>query len=90
MRLIDGDNKTFQTKVIKVTKRYFVVEQRKLNNKLFIYGKQVDDLLTVDYDALSILAISSIQALDKRLNDLKSKLRKKESGKEAGFFDKFW
>ncbi|HQW03398.1 MAG TPA: hypothetical protein PLR30_13020, partial [Saprospiraceae bacterium] len=36
-----------------------------------VYGKQVDDLLNVDYDAVSMLNVSATQALSRQLEALK-------------------
>ncbi len=36
-----------------------------LEGKIFVYGKKVNDLLTVDYDALSMLNVSATQELAK-------------------------
>jgi hypothetical protein len=45
-------------------------------DKIFVFGREVDDFRTVDYDALSILAISAIQQLDKENEELMVKLKK--------------
>ena len=42
------------------------------NGNIFVYGKEVNDFHTVDYEALSTLNISATQALVKRLNDLEA------------------
>jgi hypothetical protein len=38
-----------------------------ISDKIFVYGKMVDDLLNVDYDAVSMLNVSATQELYKRL-----------------------
>ena len=40
--------------------------------KIFVYGKQVDDLLNVDYDAVSMLNVSATQELSKQVELLKT------------------
>jgi hypothetical protein len=40
-------------------------------DKVFVYGRQVDDLRAVDYDALSMLNISATQELAKEVAELK-------------------
>ena len=40
--------------------------------RVFVYGKEVNDFHTVDYEALSTLNISATQALVKRINDLEA------------------
>ncbi len=46
---------------------------------LFIFGREVDDLRSVDYDALSILGISALQQLDKEHDDLLARLKRCEA-----------
>jgi hypothetical protein len=49
-----------------------------ISGKIFVYGKNVNDLLTVDYDALTTLNISATQQLSKEVDSLKSKLNDKQ------------
>jgi hypothetical protein len=46
-----------------------------LSKPIFIYGKEVDDFLSVDYNQIMMLGISSIQALIKENNELKSSVQ---------------
>ena len=69
VRIINDDG-TFEIKVRESQENYFVVDKKNINPKTFIYGKQVNDLLSIDYNALSMLAISAIQALDTKINTL--------------------
>lgn len=39
--------------------------------KLFVYGKQVDDFRTVDYDQVAMMGVSAIQALHQEVQTLK-------------------
>lgn len=48
------------------------LEDKKLKGKLFIYGTEVSDLRTVDYDALSMLNISATQELAKKIEMLEN------------------
>jgi hypothetical protein len=43
-----------------------------INDKIFVYGKHVNDLLTVDYDAISMLNVSATQELSKQIEQLKA------------------
>lgn len=43
-----------------------------INDKVFVYGKKVNDLLTVDYDAVSMLNVSATQELSKQIELLKA------------------
>ena len=51
----------------------FIVDEP-INESVFVYGKKVTDLLTVDYDALTTLNISATQQLHKEIETLKTKL----------------
>lgn len=42
------------------------------NDKVFVYGKQVNDLHNVDYDAISMLNVSATQELAKQVDALKA------------------
>ncbi len=64
--------------VIEVTKKGFRVDSDK-EGKVFVYGRQVEDFLTVDYDALSMLNISATQELSKQVNQLQKKNAKTEA-----------
>jgi hypothetical protein len=41
-----------------------------LSGKVFVYGREVDDFRTVDYQAISMLNVSATQALLKRIEAL--------------------
>ncbi len=59
-----GVREVVVTKIIDPTT--FVTDKIEGDN-IFIYGKHVDDLLTIDYDALSMLNISATQELYKKI-----------------------
>lgn len=40
------------------------------NKNIFVYGKFVNDFKTIDYDAISMLNVSAVQALNTKLNNL--------------------
>ncbi len=48
------------------------VADKKLKGKLFVYGTEVSDMRTVDYDALSMLNISATQELARRIEILEN------------------
>ncbi len=50
-----------------------------IEDKIFVYGKHIDDLLTVDYDALSMLNVSASQELSKQIELLKAENAKLKS-----------
>jgi len=47
----------------------------KVEGDVFVYGKEVDDYQTVDYDALSMLNISATQELYKIIKELKEEIQ---------------
>jgi hypothetical protein len=55
--------------VLKADGKGFSVNTREVG-KVFVYGQQVNDFRTVDYEALSTLNISATQELLKMINDL--------------------
>lgn len=67
-----GSKEIFVTDV--TSPNTFTIEKIEGDN-VFVYGKHVDDLLTVDYDALSMLNISATQELYKRIVDLEEENR---------------
>ncbi|REC60567.1 hypothetical protein DRF65_20105 [Chryseobacterium pennae] len=48
------------------------LKDKKIKGKLFVYGTEVSDLRTVDYDALSMLNISATQELAKKIETLEN------------------
>jgi hypothetical protein len=48
-------------------------------DKIFVFGREVDDFRVVDYEALSMLGISAIQALAKENEEMKAKNKTLES-----------
>ena len=75
VRLIGAGDKFLDAEVCEVAKDSFGIkldsERRKtLQGGVFVYGVRVDDFLTIDYDALSMLTISALQALNNKFNNL--------------------
>ena len=85
VKLIFGDRQEV-VKVLEINEKGFRVDSKPKtqNSKLentegplsdgaaFVFGKEVNDFHTVDYEALSTLNISATQALVKQINDLKA------------------
>ena len=60
-----------RVKVLEVIDAHtFCVETTEKPEKLFVYGKYAEDVLTVDYDAISMLNISATQELARRVKVL--------------------
>jgi hypothetical protein len=65
------DNKQEVIKVLRTHSNGFYTEGVP-DGDVFVYGKEVNDFHTVDYEALSTLNISATQELVKQINDLKT------------------
>jgi hypothetical protein len=65
-----GDETLMETEVLAVlSPTAFVVASEKPVAKAFVYGRRVDDFLTVDYDRIFTTGIGAIQELDHKLKD---------------------
>ena len=68
IRLIFEDKEEIATVVSANTKSFQT--NLNLSGKVFVYGREVDDFRTVDYQAISMLNVSATQALLKRIQAL--------------------
>jgi hypothetical protein len=66
---LDKEHKVKVDKIIDAN-TFIVSNWEKSVDKLFVFGKRVDDFRTVDYDRLFTLGISSIQELSRRVEAL--------------------
>jgi hypothetical protein len=66
---IDKEHKVKVESIID-TNTFVISNWEKSVDKLFVFGKRVDDFRTVDYDRLFTLGISSIQELSRRVEAL--------------------
>lgn len=78
VKLIFGENQEI-LEVKEATKEGFWVEKNIADGTVFVYGKEVNDFHTVDYEALSTLNISATQALVKQLNEAKTKINEQDA-----------
>jgi hypothetical protein len=61
-----------KAEVIEVSGNSFTVKDWKYpTDKIFVYGREVNDFRSVDYEAISMLGISAIQQLAKEVDELK-------------------
>lgn len=67
VRLIGKDGDTSQHEVLEATADKFQTDYKTAEAEVFVYGRQVDDLRTVDYEALAMLNISATQEIVHRL-----------------------
>jgi len=73
IKLIFPNGKEELTQVLEVNQESIKVESSQ-NDDVFVYGKEVNDYQTIDYDALSMLNISATQELHKTIKELKSEI----------------
>jgi len=66
--------------VLEVNEKSIRVDSKK-NDKVVVYGKEVNDYQTVDYDALSMLNISATQELYKIIKELKEEIAELKKNK---------
>jgi hypothetical protein len=63
-----------KAEVVEVSGNSFTVKDwQHLTDKIFVYGREVNDFRSIDYEALSMLGISAIQQLAKENEELKKK-----------------
>jgi hypothetical protein len=69
-----------EKKVIQITdKNTFVVSSAESYDDIFVVGKYVNDVLTVDYDAIAMLNVSATQELARQAEELESRVRDLEA-----------
>jgi Head domain of trimeric autotransporter adhesin/Chaperone of endosialidase len=77
IELVHPANGKQVAEVIAVTSNSFVVKDWAYpTDKIFVFGREVNDFRNVDYEALSMLGISAIQQLAKEVEELKKENKK--------------
>jgi len=75
IRILDNDKKQpFEVEISSVRGNYFTVEglsKAKYGDKVFVYGKEVNDFRTIDYDEVSMMNFSATKKLTKQVEDQK-------------------
>ena len=80
VRLVSEINANIETKVIFVDGSIFTVEaDLTKETRLFVFGKEVEDFLILDYDHVINVAVGAIQELSTENTALKSRLDSLES-----------
>jgi len=74
LKLIYPGNEKEIVEVLQVNENSIKVDSSKAGS-VIVYGKEVDDYKTVDYDALSMLNISATQELYKIIKELKQEIQ---------------
>jgi hypothetical protein len=67
------DTKEVEKEVVQIidSKTFVVKDWTETTEKLFVFGKEVDDFRSVDYDAVAMLGVSATQQLHKELQETK-------------------
>jgi len=69
--------------VLEVTKEKFRTDFKPEGDKVFVFGREVNDFRTVDYDAISMLNVSATQELARQVEAQKAELARLRSEKNA-------
>ena len=62
--------------VLEIDNERFKVSNQPQESEVFIYGREVEDFHTVDYEAISMLNVSATQAMFRQLQELKMEVKK--------------
>ncbi len=80
IELVHPEKGKIISEVIAVSGKSFTVKDWNYpTDKIFVFGREVNDFRSVDYEALSMLGISAIQALAKENEEMKVKMTKLET-----------
>jgi hypothetical protein len=75
VRILDVEKKDpFEAIVSSVKGNYFTIEglsHEKYGDQVFVYGKEVNDFRTIDYDAVGLLTFNTTKKLTKQVEDQK-------------------
>ncbi|RAR75312.1 tail fiber domain-containing protein [Flavobacterium aciduliphilum] len=63
-----------EVNVVQVEKGSFKID-KSINDKVFVFGKEVDDFRNVDYEAIAMLNVSATQELIKELESAENKIQ---------------
>ena len=80
VRLIDRKNQDAELEVLEVAEGKFRTAFEPATEDVFVYGREVDDFLAVDYDAIAVVNVSATQQLAKEVDALRvenNELRKR-------------
>ncbi|MCE2863246.1 MAG: tail fiber domain-containing protein [Opitutaceae bacterium] len=90
VKVISENDEKIVTEVLEVAPGRFRTERLPEGNKVFVYGREVDDFRSVDYEAIAMLNVSATQeikrekdaeiaALSKRVAELEAKDRARDA-----------
>lgn len=66
------ENENIISKVLNVSDTYFEIENKDISGNIFVYGSEVDDFLSIDYESVFCLNISATQELYSRMKKLEN------------------
>jgi Head domain of trimeric autotransporter adhesin/Chaperone of endosialidase len=83
LELVHPEKGKMLAEVIAVNGKTFTVKDwAHATDKIFVFGREVNDFRSVDYEALSMLGISAIQALAKENEEIKRAVIELQTSKE--------
>lgn len=80
VKIIDGNEKSV-VEVLEVAAGKFRVKLKEgatSSGEIFVFGREVSDFMTVDYDALAMLNLSASQELNRKIERLEAELAEKD------------
>lgn len=83
VKLIDEKNAEGIHEVIEVTEGKFRTTFQPAGGKVFVYGREVKDFRTVDYEAISMLNVSATQELARKVEALEKANAEKDTALTA-------
>jgi len=69
LKLITQQGEEGIYEVLEVAQDRFRIDFKPVGNKIFVYGREVKDFLTVDYEAISMLNVSATQQIKKEKDE---------------------
>src|SRR6185503_12617691 len=69
VKLITEKGEAGNYEVLEVARDRFRTDFRPEGNRVFVYGREVKDFLTVDYEAISMLNVSATQQIKKEKDE---------------------
>lgn len=69
IKIFDWDNNEHLTKVVSVISADVFEIEKEIGDKLFVFGREVDDLQVLEHNSLFALAFSGVKLLHKQMQD---------------------
>jgi hypothetical protein len=78
IQLIDEENKIEEFKIIEISSIHIKIDKKYNKNKCFIYGKQVNDIHTINYNYIYTLHISATKELYYKIQEHEKIIKDRE------------